>query len=204
LSKRWRTTGYLWCFIVLSFSINGSDTSLAVARQVTTFPAIPFNPLEPTSLSWDNVLARKAWSAQLLTSVGNSIARLEQGNPDAFISGYSTLSPVLPIKFWAELLIAVAKFESSWNPNDIFSEPPPLTEASIGLLQLSYQDQSSYNLEPLSQAARSLQDPLVNLRCGAVGGSALREDLNENLLKLIDERKKSLETSLNSIRQSHF
>ena len=149
-------------------------------------------------------MARKAWSAQLLTSVGNSIARLEQGNPDAFISGYSTLSPVLPIKFWAELLIAVAKFESSWNPNDIFSEPPPLTEASIGLLQLSYQDQSSYNLEPLSQAARSLQDPLVNLRCGAVGGSALREDLNENLLKLIDERKKSLETSLNSIRQSHF
>jgi hypothetical protein len=39
---------------------------------------------------------------------------------------------------------------------------------------------------------------------GSVGGSALREDVNENLLKLINERKKSLETSLKSIQQSHF
>jgi uncharacterized protein YecT (DUF1311 family) len=36
---------------------------------------------------------------------------------------------------------------------------------------------------------------------GAVGGSALREDFHKNLLKLIDERKESLERCLKSIQQ---
>jgi uncharacterized protein YecT (DUF1311 family) len=36
---------------------------------------------------------------------------------------------------------------------------------------------------------------------GAVGGSALREEYNENLLKLINERKVLLERSLESIQQ---
>jgi uncharacterized protein YecT (DUF1311 family) len=36
---------------------------------------------------------------------------------------------------------------------------------------------------------------------GAEGGSALREEYNENLLKLINERKELLERSLKSIQQ---
>ena len=36
---------------------------------------------------------------------------------------------------------------------------------------------------------------------GAEGGSALREDYNENLLKLINERKELLERSLKNIQQ---
>lgn len=155
----------LYCPIV---SIEGSDTSLAVARLVEAPKPDAGDPLKPTTLSWDTVLQRKAWSAQLIASVTERIAQLELGNPNAFINGYSTLSPALRIKFWAELLIAVAKFESSWNPHDVFHEPPPLGVDSIGLLQLSYQDQENYKLEPLNHAARSLDDPLVNLRCAVI------------------------------------
>jgi hypothetical protein len=118
------------------------------------------------SLSWDDAPERKAWSASLVSSVTNLMAKLEQGNPNTFLAGYSNLSPALQIKFWAELLVAVAKFESSWNPHDIYHEPHPLNEDSVGLLQLSYQDQANYSLEPLNQGAKSLEDPLVNLRCG--------------------------------------
>jgi len=155
----------LYCPIV---SINGSDCSLAVLRQVQAPAQSPFDPLQPTTLSWDNVLARKAWSAQLLTSLNASLPQLEQGNPDTFLNGYSALSSALRLKFWAELLIAVAKFESNWDPHNIFQEPASLGVLSVGLLQLSYEDQHNYNLEPLSRAAKSLEDPLINLRCGVI------------------------------------
>lgn len=118
------------------------------------------------SLSWDNAPERKAWSVQLFASVSERKAQLEQGNPDTFLVGYSTLSPERQNKFWAELIIAVAKFESSWNPHNIYHEPPPLGVDSVGLLQLSYEDQAHYGLEPLSRQAKSLEDPVVNLRCG--------------------------------------
>jgi hypothetical protein len=91
---------------------------------------------------------------------------LEQGNPDSFIPGYSALSPEMKIRFWCELVIAIAWFESSWNPRSIYHEPPPLGVDSVGLLQLSYEDQDHYDLEHLDRQARRLEDPLVNLRCG--------------------------------------
>ena len=60
----------------------------------------------------------------------------------------------------------MSKFESAWDPHDIYHEPPPLNEDSVGLLQLSYADAASYHLEHLDSAKKSLEDPLVNLRCG--------------------------------------
>lgn len=120
----------------------------------------------PVSLSWDNVNERKAWSAELLNAIASHKAELDAGNPEGFISGYNHLAAEQQLKFWAELVIAMAHFESSWNPHAIFHEPPPLGVDSVGLLQLSYEDQPNYKLEPLDRAKRSLEDPLVNLRCG--------------------------------------
>jgi hypothetical protein len=124
-----------------------------------------FDRLQPTTLtlSWDNGRGQ-AWSAQLIASIRESISQLEQGNPDSFVSGYSSLSPELRIKFWAELLIGVAQCESGWNPHDIYHESFGVD--SVGLLQLSYEDQANYKIEHLDRAAKSLEDPLVNLRCG--------------------------------------
>jgi hypothetical protein len=117
------------------------------------------------TLSWDTVEARKAWSAELIKAVRAHKADLDLGNPEAFIPGYSQLTADQQLKFWGELIVAMAKYESNWKPNVIFHEPPPLGIDSVGLLQLSYEDQPGYKLEPLDRARKSLEDPLVNLRC---------------------------------------
>ncbi|HEX8693783.1 MAG TPA: transglycosylase SLT domain-containing protein [Longimicrobium sp.] len=119
-----------------------------------------------TTLSWDTKEERKAWSAELLKAIAAHKADLDSGRPDDFIAGYQKLTPEQQVKFWAELIIGMAKFESSWNPHTIYHEPPPLGIDSVGLLQLSYEDQPSYALEPLDREKKSLEDPLVNLRCG--------------------------------------
>jgi hypothetical protein len=121
---------------------------------------------DDSSLSWDSVPERIAWSAQLLASIAAFKEQLDQGNPEAFAPGYAALPPARQIKFWAELIVAIAKFESNWKPHTIFHEPPPLGVDSVGLLQLSYEDQPNHKLEPLDREAKSLEDPLVNLRCG--------------------------------------
>jgi Transglycosylase SLT domain len=117
-------------------------------------------------LAWDSRPERKAWSAQLLESVTSSKQELDRGNPEAFAAGYSALPASRQVKFWAELFVAIARFESGWKPHEVFHEPPPLGVDSIGLLQLSYEDEPVYHLEHLDRNQKSLEDPLMNLRCG--------------------------------------
>ena len=137
----------------------------APAAEAATPPTpAPAEPA-PITLSWDDDPARKPWSAALIAAVREHKTELDQGNPDSFIPGYAQLSADKQVKFWAELVIAMAKFESNWNPHARFKEPPPLNVTSLGLLQLSYEDGAQYHLEPLDRAHHALEDPLVNLRC---------------------------------------
>ena len=121
---------------------------------------------DDATLTWDSVVERRAWSQQLLVSIAAVKELLDRGNPDAFVSGYTMLPLSRQIKCWAELVVAIARFESNWKPHEVFHEPPPLGVDSVGLLQLSYEDEPIHNLEHLDRAEKSLEDPLVNLRCG--------------------------------------
>jgi hypothetical protein len=67
---------------------------------------------------------------------------------------------------WANIVDAVTYFESGYNPHEIYNEPPPLNNQSVGLLQLSYSDGPNYKLCTISKAAKDLEDPLKNLDCG--------------------------------------
>lgn len=125
-------------------------------------------PVGGAALSWENVPSRAAWSAELRGAVTAKQADLEKGKPEEFIAGYGALAKEMKVKFWAELIVAMAKFESAWKPTTRFKEPAPLNVFSIGLLQLSYEDAANYPLEPLNREAKSLEDPLVNLRCAVV------------------------------------
>jgi len=125
-------------------------------------------PVGGAALSWESVASRAAWSAELQGAVTAKQEDLEKGKPEEFVAGYGTLAAEMKVKFWAELIVAMAKYESAWKPTTRFKEPAPLNVWSIGLLQLSYEDAGHYPLEPLSPAAKSLEDPLVNLRCAVV------------------------------------
>jgi Transglycosylase SLT domain len=130
-----------------------------------------------STLSWDSLAERSAWSKQLLDSLTTAKPQFDMGFPEKFAPGYSGLSASLQLKFWAELIIAMAKFESNWKPHEIYHEPPPLGIDSVGLLQLSYEDEQNYQLEKLDRVAKSLENPLVNLRCGVkILGTLISKD----------------------------
>jgi hypothetical protein len=129
-------------------------------------PPPPPKP-EPVALSWDTSPDRAAWSAALVDAIRSRKADLDAGNPDAFIPGYAALAPEGQVKFWAEFVVAIAKYESTWNPHAHFKEPPPLKVTSVGLLQIAYEDQKEYHFDPPVDAkSNSLEDPATNLRCG--------------------------------------
>jgi hypothetical protein len=124
-------------------------------------------PSAQTSLSWDVNPARIPWSAQLSASVAADKARLDLGNSEDVAPGYSGLAMPMQIKYWVEMMVRIAKWESDWDPSCVFHEPAPLNEDSVGLLQLSYSDQAVYKFAPpIVEANGSLLDPLTNLRCG--------------------------------------
>jgi transglycosylase-like protein with SLT domain len=118
------------------------------------------------NLSWDAEPARRTWSAELAAAISDRLKELEDGNPEQFVAGYTALPRTGRLRYWGELIVAMAKFESNWRPDVVFHEPPPLGVDSVGLLQLSYEDEPIYKLEPLDRGRKTLEDPLVNLRCG--------------------------------------
>ena len=135
---------------------------------IAPIPSPPPAPKpEPIALSWDNVPERVAWSQALVEAIRSRKSDLDAGHPDDFIPGYAQLSPDGQVKFWAELVIAIAKYESTWNPHARFKEPPPLKVTSVGLLQIAYEDDKEYHFDPPpDRETKALEDPATNLRCG--------------------------------------
>ncbi|MBN1207250.1 MAG: transglycosylase SLT domain-containing protein [Myxococcaceae bacterium] len=68
--------------------------------------------------------------------------------------------------FWALLFASIARLESGFDPERTFMEPQPLRTLSVGLLQLSYGDQTRHAGCPLEPMEANITDPTVNLRCG--------------------------------------
>jgi hypothetical protein len=68
--------------------------------------------------------------------------------------------------FWALLFASIARLESGFDPERTFMEPRPLRTLSVGLLQLSYGDQTRHAGCPLEPMEANITDPAVNLRCG--------------------------------------
>jgi hypothetical protein len=122
----------------------------------------------PIILSWDDNLTRCGWSPTLIQQVTLSFDDLELGQPEQFLPGYNSLIPENKIRFWAELVIAIIRYESNFDPKCVYHEPARIGVDSIGLLQLSYQDQDNYEMEDISENDKSLENPLVNIRCGLV------------------------------------
>jgi len=116
------------------------------------------------TLSWEDSShpVRKQWTQQLVTSVQQHKSQLDQGDPNGFIAGYNGLSGEGQVKLWCELLVAMAKFESSWKPTEVYHEDDG--QNSIGLFQLSIGDQGNYPLSPHASSEQDLKDPFLNIQ----------------------------------------
>ena len=95
-----------------------------------------------------------------LRSVGNGIvlATRVPADIETWCPGYATASLQDRRAFWAGLLSAVAKYESSWNPRSAGGGG-----RYIGLMQISPKSASNYRCEATSAAA--LKNGGANLEC---------------------------------------
>ena len=124
--------------------------------------------LQLLQLPWSRVPGSAAWTATLTNDlVHSNLPDFDPKGIEDFVPDYPRLTREQRIEVWANLIAIDAKYESDWKPDSIYHEPPPLSVDSIGLLQLSYEDEGPYLLPVhLSRENRDLENPLINLQCG--------------------------------------
>ena len=147
----------------------------------------PPSPYEMSALSWESSSKpeRKEWSQHLMKLVMEDWSSLLEGSDDIkqFCPRYSSLSDLQRANVWAQLFVAMARYESAYNPLSRMHETTmgtdPVTKKPVyseGLLQLSYQDITGWkfckfdwnkdkNLSP-TDPRKTILDPFINLHCG--------------------------------------
>ncbi len=174
-----------------------------------TVPPEPNDPQEPNdsysmhALSWESSARpeRKAWSQYLMKLVMEDWNGLLKGADDInqFCPRYYTLSSQDRANVWAQIFVAMAKYESAYNPLSRMHETTmgtdPITKKPVyseGLLQLSYQDIQGWkfckfdwnkdkNLNP-TDPKKTILDPYINLHCGV--GIMARQVANKGKIML--------------------
>jgi len=139
---------------------------------------------EPLDWETSDHPERKAWSAAAEQMVLQKLSSFDQAQ-DAFMfcPNYPNLTQTQKVNFWAQLIVGVAYYESSWDPTSRYDETTlgidALTGQSVyseGLLQMSYDDVQSYpfcqfnwtldkNLAP-TDPNKTILNPQINLDCG--------------------------------------
>ncbi|WP_255490201.1 murein L,D-transpeptidase catalytic domain family protein [Bdellovibrio sp. KM01] len=154
-------------------------------------------------LAWESSAhpERKQWSQYLQTLVLGEWSSLLKGASDMknFCPKYSSLNDNQKANAWAQLFVAVARYESAYNPLSRMHETTMGTDAvtkkpvySEGLLQLSYQDiqwdkwckfdwSKDKNLSSTSPK-KTILDPYINLHCGV--GIMAKQIKNKNTIAI--------------------
>lgn len=144
-------------------------------------------PLAMSALAWENSskLERKQWSQYLMTLLTDEWSALLKGSDDIhkFCPRYFTLSTHDRANVWAQLVAAITKYESGYNPSARMRETTmgtdPVTKKPVyseGLLQLSYQDITGWKfckfnwskdrLLSAKDPKKTILNPYINLHCG--------------------------------------
>lgn len=137
-------------------------------------------------LSWESQSdTNKAWSDYTFQIIEGLFADFDKCQDiKRFRPEYDSLSKIQKINVWGELISAMAKYESAWNPTSWMFENQGIDVVtkqqvrSEGLLQLSYQDKISYkNLPcrfdwnadkgfPVKDIRKTIMNPQINLEFG--------------------------------------
>ncbi len=163
----------------------------AEASKPPVTPSIIATKQEP--LAWESSLATRSkhsqWSKMIYqiiqTKAPEMLGQNVADDVEIFCPKYRTLNDSQRLNFWGQMIVGIAKFESSWNPlsSSIESRMTGTDSvtgkhiASEGLLQISYQDERNYPFKcgfnwskdkKLSQKdpQKTILDPYLNLNCG--------------------------------------
>lgn len=170
-----------------------NNQSAGITDPGTDQPVTPPPSPDPGStykmlpLAWENASnpQRKLWSAYLQDIILNKWNSLLTGANDitSFCPTYNRLSSEERANVWAQIFVAITKYESAYSPTSRMHETTmgtdPVTKQPVyseGLLQLSYQDvqwapwcefdwNKDRNLSPTSPQ-KTILDPYINLNCG--------------------------------------
>ena len=164
------------------FETPENDSAGGVIPPGTEDPSYKMTPLAWESSSYPE---RAKWSAYLQSIIMNQWSSLLSGSSDitTFCPTYNSLQNAERANVWAQIFVAVTKYESAYSPVSRMHETTmgtdPVTEQPVyseGLLQLSYQDvqwakwcefnwSTDKSLSPTSPK-KSILDPYKNLNCG--------------------------------------
>lgn len=142
------------------------------------------------ALAWDKHNKHTpSWTKTIYETIKNETPEMLGQNIaddiETFCPKYRSLNENQRLNFWGQFIVALAKFESSWDPTTSVVETmmkgnDPVTKkhiASEGLLQLSYQDEKNYRIDcgfdyeqdkhlKYNDPRKTILDPHLNLRCG--------------------------------------
>lgn len=116
---------------------------------------------ELPAMRWDFRPEADVWTAAAMDALrghGAALARMTPADIDEFCPGYRTASEEDRRAFWAGLLSALAKHESTWNPSAVGGGG-----RWFGLVQIDPRTARGYGCQAKSGAA--LKDGAANLRC---------------------------------------
>lgn len=138
-------------------------------------------------LSWETSShpEREKWSDYLMTLLLTDWKSLLSGASDikSFCSNYYNLDNNQRANVWAQLFVAMTKYESAYSPTSRMQETTmgtdPVTGRPVyseGLLQLSYQDTLGFKFCKIdwskdknlssTDPKKTILDPYINLHCG--------------------------------------
>jgi hypothetical protein len=163
-------------------------TTVAATEKKTTFTNADLEPLawEKFKLQVPNA---KLWTKMIYEIIEKKAPEIVTQNSaddvELFCPKYRSLNDKQRLNFWAQLVVAVAKFESSWRATSSTAEYKMNYKDSVthqlirseGLLQLSYQDEKNYGLKcgfdwnadkkyKSEDQRKTILDPYKNLNCG--------------------------------------
>jgi len=121
----------------------------------------------PFSAVWDGETDDAAvwsqWLSEDLETHGAALIDLIPADAAKFCRTWPTLTRRGREQVWITLISAIAKYESDFDPHGSFDEPPPLSERSIGLMQLSLSDAKEFHCDFTTEA--QIEDARRNLDC---------------------------------------
>lgn len=149
----------LCCTVIIYFLTNIACSSIQnelAKPQETKLPVDSMaKQVSYPALSWENTTAphpeRAAWSKSLIDIIGEKFDVLDKAKDmSKYCPKFSLLTKKDKINALAEFMVALAYYESGYNPKassvDVGTKDDKSTW-SIGLWQMSVIDQSSYNIK---------------------------------------------------------